>query len=261
MNLETFESEIRRIAAESGFSNATELLLREARPCGYLIPTGNTDDFPMGATRMGGAPDLTSDRVWPTGLQDDDLESKNAQFLVQINLGDLAPIHDLVLPHIGLLSVFIRRVAGIQATLYFEAASHGSLERREPPSELIEDSPLVDEPEGLSLQSGFDLPFGRDGFEDELHGLCPNASESKLRKMVSPPRAKGQVGGYAFDDRGRDMAIWAASADARTPSDWMLLLKFHLFDVIYLLIYCRRSDLMRGDFSRVRIGGLPWRIS
>lgn len=85
-----------------GLVPARRLILSHASPCFHMIAGGPAADAPLGATRLGGAPDLPAGSIWPMS------EHGACGFLGQFDLADVrARAGATDLPSAGLLSVFV----------------------------------------------------------------------------------------------------------------------------------------------------------
>jgi hypothetical protein len=110
---------LERLIVRFNYGAARSILLEAARPCVSLF----LDDIPadpqeraarplaLGASRMGGAPDLPRDFPWPIredGFVIDSTRSKPgyAGFLLQLALADMPRVADHPLPDAGYLYVF-----------------------------------------------------------------------------------------------------------------------------------------------------------
>lgn len=102
-------------AAANGFPELKTPLLTLARPALRMIMTPTPDDsIPVGASKIGGLPDLPPDFVWPLGKQcraiynlDTSHVEEPAGFVVQINLAQIADTQAARdLPAEGMLTFF-----------------------------------------------------------------------------------------------------------------------------------------------------------
>jgi hypothetical protein len=97
---------IKALIERYGYSAATELILELAQPCIRLVLTevggglGARRRMSLGASRMGGTPDLPPSIRWPTN------EAGYLGFLMQISLDDLPSLPGSPLPPSGQLYVF-----------------------------------------------------------------------------------------------------------------------------------------------------------
>jgi hypothetical protein len=88
--------------ARDGLGPAEELILGSTVPCFRILPDGEADRAPLGATRLGGAPDLPEGVAWPR-----DEDGRLANFFGQLDFADLTGRIDAPdLPREGLLSLF-----------------------------------------------------------------------------------------------------------------------------------------------------------
>ncbi|HEX8522317.1 MAG TPA: DUF1963 domain-containing protein [Tepidisphaeraceae bacterium] len=243
-------------AAETGHTPIVDFLLSHARPCIYLVEGPDAEGGVGVSSRMGGDPDLGGDTAWPSGIDPSHQPAGSADFIAQLSFAQAPRVPGLPLPEIGLLSVFVRRLGGNTAVALYETRPLDALSRRAAPQDMIEEPRIIEEPCEIGFRSGIDLPFDRAGFERELFERCGRKeSWGDLRAALGGDGTIGQIGGYAIED-GRDLA---ARAPRRTPgdSDWLLLLRLHLFEVVQLMIYIRPEDLAARDFNRVWSTGVP----
>lgn len=98
-------TQLEEAALQHGLGAFTQHAIELARPR-LLLRTGDPwPDAPIGATRLGGAPDLPADVPWP-GLHDDEDESEPMIFLAQLHLDSLPVPPDWPLPSTGWLHFF-----------------------------------------------------------------------------------------------------------------------------------------------------------
>ena len=93
-------------------------------------PEGRGDELPLGATKLGGEPDLPDDTQWPT--DDDD---RPLAFVAQIALADLAAVGAGGLPA-GLLSFFFTFDETMSGGRVLHSSVGVALRRREAPDSL-----------------------------------------------------------------------------------------------------------------------------
>ncbi len=153
--------------------------LRLARPALRIVRTETEDDaIPVGASKMGGDPDLPAGLAWPTGKDCPAHYNEPttdfgdlAGFLLQVDLDSIA--HTFAgrdLPPTGLLSFFSFTVAdnpdylGVGA---FHFPDKSNLARTEPPGELVDgNEPL--EPHHLDFEEFLDVPALDGPWSDEM---------------------------------------------------------------------------------------------
>jgi uncharacterized protein (TIGR02996 family) len=144
-------------------------LLRLARPALRLVKTEADDNnLPVGASKIGGLPDLPPDAAWPEGREcratynlDTEGVERPAGFLCQINLAEIAGTQAArVLPDRGLLSFFSYvnwknpDVIGALA-LYFPDATR--LARRPIPENFTQGNRVMP-PQRLTFLETLDIP-------------------------------------------------------------------------------------------------------
>lgn len=103
------QDEILAALEEAKLSHYPERAEAILQPALALVPTATPDDvIPVGASKMGGMPDLPRATPWPhRNGGDDGAPPRALSFLLQVNLGDVtALMPDSPLPPSGLLSVF-----------------------------------------------------------------------------------------------------------------------------------------------------------
>lgn len=99
VTLEAAKSAAREELIAAGFASDAETVMTLVRPAVFFLPgePGFEDDIAIGASKIGGSPDLPEGVEWPG----------SAAFLVQINLADVPEgVLDIDLPREGLLSCF-----------------------------------------------------------------------------------------------------------------------------------------------------------
>ena len=247
--------------AATGHSPALDFLLSHARPCIYVIEGPQAQGKPDVTSRTGGDPDLAADTPWPFGIDRHHRPQGSADFIAQLSFAEIPRVQGLPLPEAGLLSMFVRRLGGNTVVALYEARPLDALSRRPSPQDIIEDPRVIEDPAPIAFRPGIDLPFDRAGFEIELFDRCGRTEPSgDLRAALLNHGTIGQIGGYAIDD-GRDLASRApreqGDPTTRGDSDWLLLFRLHLFEVVQLMVYIRPADLAARDFTRVWSTGVP----
>lgn len=101
------KGELRKIIEGSPFGEHTEKLMGQTQQAIRLHTEWTTmDDLPIGASRMGGLPDLRPDTPWP------EVDGRPIEFLFQINFAEAAAVNPLPgFPDTGWLVVFFDIVA------------------------------------------------------------------------------------------------------------------------------------------------------
>jgi uncharacterized protein (TIGR02996 family) len=160
--------------AQAGFPELTEPVLRLARPALRLKKAGK-GKIAVGASKIGGLPDLPPDCSWPPGgdchaIYNDDTGGTDrlAGFLAQINFAEIAHTQAArELPKTGLLSFFCFQdiendnpdAIGAKAIFFPEPAG---LVRQRPPKELTEGNGVIPSSR-LTFEETLDLPEPYDG--------------------------------------------------------------------------------------------------
>ena len=212
----TPEASLEAAVAEYGLHVYADVIRAAVLPSVRLVGTpSSADGLPVGASKLGGTPDLGEAVEWPNGT------GRPLSFIAQINLATVAPcLPGGLLPAAGLLSFFYDAEgqpwglepgdrAGWQVVF---AADAGSLRRAAAPGEVTAFGAVA-----LTPQPEQTLPFGRTmeargfGFNDdasdrygdmrEAFGAHPTAS---WRCFTAPDvrASRRDPGRYAPADRG-----------------------------------------------------------
>lgn len=171
------------LIARFGYGPARELLVQSARPCIPLfledIPA-NADQrtIALGASRVGGVPDLPADMPWP--IVDDGFVTQcerrrpgYAGFLLQIALEDMPELVDQPLPSFGQVYVFDLgplRPFRSSFLVRYSSTAKTDLQRSERPMDLpcAAEQFCFESGDGFAIkaQRGIDfLPVNEDGLE------------------------------------------------------------------------------------------------
>ncbi len=172
---------LERVAA-AGFPELKDRVLRLARPALRMKKSKASDrTIPVGASKIGGLPDLPPDYPWPPGgdchaIYNDDTggTERLAGFLAQVNFAEIADTQAAKdLPKTGVLSFFCFQdiendnpdAIGAKAIFFPDPAV---LVRTEPPDELTEGNEVIPS-QRLTFAETLDLPEGYDGpWSEEL---------------------------------------------------------------------------------------------
>jgi uncharacterized protein (TIGR02996 family) len=191
-------------------------LLKLARPALRMVKKNTTDGrIPVGASKIGGLPDLPKGFAWPPGgdchaIYNDDTGGTDrlAGFLAQVNLAEIADTQAArVLPDSGLLSFFCFQdiendnpdSIGAKA-VYFPGDA--KLVRMKPPKELTVGNGVIPA-QRLRFEEILDLPADSDGpWRDDLES--PEA-EQLADALVYPRNINFEnMLGYARATTGSD---------------------------------------------------------
>src|SRR5687768_7438525 len=91
---------------KAGLAEHREELMAEARECVHVHYGRPAKRVALGASRVGGDPDLPKSVEWPDGVHAGKAGGK-AEFLAQFNLGELPAVEGLGLPREGHLWLFV----------------------------------------------------------------------------------------------------------------------------------------------------------
>lgn len=127
------EQELKRLFADAGIADAYRIV----QPSIALLPTRVEErTLTLGATKLGGHPDLPAGTTWPR------VGGEPLTFLAQLNFADFATLTD-ELPKTGLLAIFIDDDARSPKGAYLENAkailtkAGAKLERHEVPEDYV----------------------------------------------------------------------------------------------------------------------------
>jgi uncharacterized protein (TIGR02996 family) len=161
---------LRGLAAE-GLPELTRPVLELARPALRMVEASAPDaDIPVGASKVGGLPDLPPGYSWPTGnecraIYNDDTAGVEelARFVAQVNFAEVAQSQATrTLPRVGLLSFFAFQdiendnpdVVGVGAVFFRDPTG---LVRTDPPAALTEGNTVMPAAR-LTFEETLDLP-------------------------------------------------------------------------------------------------------
>jgi uncharacterized protein YwqG len=192
------EVEIKRMLATIGLAEYTEKILSLAKPCARMVSARAEG---AGISKIGGAPLLPVDFIWPTW------NGKSQAFIVQI---DCAVLHTIVqipdMPETGVLSFFYDVEA---MTWGFDPKDKGSfsvsyfpdtaqLQTLAYPDDIPEHARFTEQ--HIAFESSLSIPGMLMHYMHTEVGL----SESQLQEYISArqeivPSPRHQVGGYATE--------------------------------------------------------------
>ena len=206
-----------------------------------LTPKGEGASLEIGASRLGGAPDLPATVSWPTS------GDRPLPFVAQIRLEEIAEWdEDALLPHEGWLLFFVdgaRRVARV-----VHVPPTDGLKRVRPPVEEIASAGRAVELSPIDLFPVPPTPFvdvdaihrtERAGYERLLAEIRREVPDGKDHHLLGYPR-RGDVEGMDGDTR----LLAQFDADASLGLSWKEP----------ILLLAQDPDLRRGDVERVRVG-------
>ncbi len=137
---------LRRLIHEYGLGAQEDEILRYARPSirVHTHRVENEDDLPVGASKVGGRPDLPVEMAWPTAHNHNSQEDLSLWFVAQFNMADAKPSDEEdLLPSSGWLYFFIRPWDGLQdmgKVIYFDG-DLSELERKSFADDIPENVP------------------------------------------------------------------------------------------------------------------------
>lgn len=188
---------------KAGLAQHRDALLADARECVQFHYGNAPDELPLGASHVGGTPDLPASIEWPDGV----LEGKpfgKAEFLAQFNLAELPAVDDLGLPRQGHLWLFVRdtSLCDVPVTVFFGDGTEPLVPRKKPRSKARP-------PQGvgwsnlklaaLKFSLGVSLPFSSKAFNCKWQSeSLPHDGLYKLHKALGADSdIDGRIGGYS----------------------------------------------------------------
>lgn len=244
--LEALERVYAKAFADAGLEGVYEKLAQRAV---LMLPTRVEEaELELGATKLGGHPDLPARTKWPRASK------QPLTFLAQIDLAEVAPLlPEGALPEAGLLSFFLANdpegAAGYceKAKVLFSEPG-AELVRREVPEDfydVIFQAAKVELHATVTLPSPTNKHVGkvlrgkkRDVYEDQVYEAC-DAAEPLVPQLLGFRRH-----GYDAEEPGTSEMLLQLPGDDQTDMEFG--------DVEILGIYLARKRLEAGDFSRVR---------
>jgi hypothetical protein len=174
---------------ESGLAAAKDLILASAVPCFRILADGDAKGAPVGATRLGGVPDLPQGVAWPRNE-----DGRFGNFFAQLDFTDLAErIAAPDLPRGGVLSLFTTYLSAAAEPVCVKALLAGAgeqLTRAEPPAadELVFPDAGLTDPVFIRFETSLSLP---------LHSR-------ELRRAVAAIAPEGDILDFAciLEERG-----------------------------------------------------------
>jgi hypothetical protein len=261
MTPESFRADL----ASAGLGRHVETIAALAKPCIQLetVP-GDEPAGRVGASRLGGEPDLPPGEPWP------EWQGTPMSFLVQIDLATVAGLPGAdALPSGGLLSFFCdahdaeEPDAGAWRVLYTPAEA--SLKRAPIPDAVPEDGIFTEC--GLTPRPGVSLPYHD---EPQILALELSWDESDAYLDVRDPGdpsgpTEHRLLGWPDPVQNAEMELECQRATAGLDWDWSAAAEWRLLlqlasdddagmmwgDLGLLYFWIRERDLAARDFSRV----------
>lgn len=277
---------LRRLIKEYGFEADEETLLQYARPSirVHTRRVENEDELPVGASKVGGRPDLPVDVTWPTSRNPNSQEDLSLWFVAQFKMADAKP-HDEedLLPNSGWLYFFIRPWDGLPEknmgqVIYFDG-DLSQLERKPFPDDIPDNMPnewgYRFDPCAVELFAEVNI----DGFVTDVVDILESRSGHPADNLlhasnyVKPSWEVNRLLGTAFDD------VWDFPMDCqllttgdsqynrskedraeaeKDKHEWQLLFEMSSdpnagmmwSDAGIVCWYLRTDDLLNKDFSK-----------
>lgn len=179
-----------------------DALLADARECVRFRYGERVKSVPLGASRIGGLPDLPASVEWPSGMKDGK-PSEHASFLAQFNLAELPAVDD-GLPRQGHLWIFVRSTWDypLPVSVIFRDGSERLVRAKKPSSVLGFHHLNLMKP---TFSVGVSLPFSSKAFRRKWESLpfdalgkLQEAMGGNLDSYAGHSGWDGQIGGYSF---------------------------------------------------------------
>lgn len=206
-NVVALRKKLRSFVVGSSIEPATKVIAKAATPCIRLLDGGEFKRPAVGATRIGGDPDLPENLEWPTDPNAP--EAKNALLFVgQINFKDLPTWSGSPFPKTGLLSLFVGLEGFHRSGCGFYFSSRKKIARRKTPKmQLVSDFSEPLKAMRVVPQLSLSIPAYVDGLHEAIVELCEGEEEfdrdylcedlRELDKGLRPRDCVGQIGGFA----------------------------------------------------------------
>jgi uncharacterized protein YwqG len=170
--------------AQHGLGAARDLILANAVPCFRILADGEADDAPVGATRLGGVPDLPQGVAWPR-----DQDGRSANFFGQFDFAGLASHIDAPeLPREGLLLLFVTylesaaKPVAVKALLAPKGADLLRAQAPEDDEDLADPDTGMLAPVFIRFAEGLSLPFHSRAFR---RSLAAAGDDGGLRSLIT----------------------------------------------------------------------------
>lgn len=242
---------LRAAICKDGLEDVAEIIVEHAREAVILETTVPDDYSRVGASRMGGFPDLGNPGQFPK------TDGLHWIFLAQINMEEVAPFNSY-LPRSGLLSFFLDSTESLNGKVVFYQGDMGMLNtiRHVGADEML--SPGDDytqRPHRVRFGRRFSLPHSPpDGITHDL------AWESYYNSEALHESVDHQINGYTFTQHESPQKL-AANTLRGQPNEWVPLLQlgwdskvgFCFWDAGTVTFCIHQEDLRRHDFSKVHV--------
>ncbi len=242
---------LRTAILEGGLADVEAVIVGAAREAVEIQSKVPDDYSQLGASRLGGFPDLEEPGLFPK------TDGLRWIFLAQFNLAELAPFNSY-LPQSGLLSFFIDSTEQLNGKVLFQQGKTEDLHtvRHDGADDMLSpEDDYTQQPHRVSFQRIFSLPHrSPDGIlSDQAFELYENCEP--LHKAVDH-----QINGYTFTQHESPQQQ-AANKLRGQPAEWVPLLQlgwdssvgFCFWDAGTLTYSIHQEDLRRFDFSRVHV--------
>jgi len=202
------DEQVRARLAEAGLAHLTDACLRFARAAWWILPVhADAAEAAVGASRLGGAPDLPEGTGWPV-----DAAGRRGNFFGQLDLSTL-PAEAGLAPSglLGLFTTYLDNAAEpvVVAALLTPAgvdvtpaeASHSDEDYADPDTGYLQ-------PVGVRFEPMVSLPFTQVDFLAAFLSACQDDDELYALQELFPDSTDetiGQLGGFGNPHSGDDL--------------------------------------------------------
>jgi hypothetical protein len=182
-------ADVEAMIERGGFQRAADIIRARVLPCFNMFANGPVDDA-LGATRLGGLPDLAAGATWPASSENEPLT-----FLGQFDLADLARRGGRSdLPGTGLLSAFSGDLQGNagDAALVRLTPAGTQLVRLPAPAAVMTDFAVL-KPVSVRFEPAVSVPASDKLFEQDVGDAAPGCDMDTLMEG-STERPEGRIG-------------------------------------------------------------------
>ena len=196
---------------QAGLAEHRDELLAQARECMHLFYREPSGELRVGASKVGGLPDLPDSVQWPEGTDDDGKPAGYAEFLTQFDLAEVPMPRGLWFPARGHMWVFVRNSALTQSTavVIYRDAGEALRPRSKPAIERASEYGWRDlDVAALTFAPGVSLPLSSRPFQAKFRSIAFQLG--RVRKQMGWKDIDGQIGGYSYQaeyDMARQYAI------------------------------------------------------
>jgi hypothetical protein len=233
------EQQLKKLFAEAGIADAYKIV----QPSIALLPTRVEErTLKLGATKLGGHPDLPAGAKWPR------IRGEPLSFLAQLNFADFAKLTD-ELPKTGVLAIFVDDDARSERGAYLENAkaiytkAGTKLERHEVPADFVA---KIYQACKVELVATLSLPsYSNAHVTKALDAETIGTYESEVfaHQQVLPKVLGYRDHGYDAEEPATARLLLQLPGDNQTDMEFG--------DADALSIFIGVKDLAKGNFAKI----------